>query len=89
MQIVITNALLLVIASGVGYLVAQGRPHWFRFREMRGSFLSGMIVALLLAASLRTAALVYGPTAMLSVISVLGGLILGIWLGQRTPRTHR
>ncbi|MFP4437271.1 MAG: hypothetical protein ACLFVO_08480 [Chloroflexaceae bacterium] len=89
MQALITNLLLLVIASGIGYLVAQWRPHWFRVREMGGTLLPGLIVALLLAAALRAAAVVYGPGAMFSIISVIGGLVLGIWLAQRTTRTQR
>ncbi len=89
MQVLITNLLLLVIASGIGYLVAQWRPSWFRVREMGGNLLPGLIVALLLAAALRAAAVVYGPGAMFSIISVIGGLVLGIWLAQRTTRTER
>ncbi|NJM07471.1 hypothetical protein HC891_16755 [Candidatus Gracilibacteria bacterium] len=43
----------------------------------------GWIVVLLLAAALRAAAVVYGPEAMLFVLSAVGGFALGAWLGQR------
>lgn len=89
MQVLITNLLLIVIAGGCGYLIGQWRPNWFRFEGMGGVFLPLWIVALLLAAALRAAAVVYGPEAMFFVISVIGGFVLGIWLARRATRTSR
>lgn len=89
MQILITNLLLIVITGGIGYLIAQSRPHWFRLQEIGGSYLSGLISVLLLAGAMRAAAVIYGPAAMLSIISVIVGFVLGIWLARRTTNTLR
>lgn len=83
MQIFITNVLLLVIAGGVGYLVAQGRPEWFGPELRQRLLFVGWIVALLLAGVLRAAALVYGPGAMFGILSLGGGFALGVWMGLR------
>jgi hypothetical protein len=89
MQILITNALLLLMTGGIGYLVGQGRPDWFG-PEMRSRLLfAGWIIALLLAGALRAAALVYGPEAMFAVLSVVGGFALGVWYALRAPEPKR
>jgi hypothetical protein len=75
--------LLLVIAGGVGYLVGQGKPEWFG-PQLRQRLLSGgWIIALLLAGSLRAAALVYGAGAMFGILSLAGGFALGAWMAVR------
>lgn len=89
MQIVITNVLLLVIAGGVGYLVGQGRPQWFGPEFRQRLFFIGWIVALLLAGALRAATLVYGPSAMFAILSLLGGFALGVWVALRPGRPRR
>ncbi len=89
MQMLITNLLLIVITGGIGYLVAQARPHWFRLQELGSFYLPGLISVLLLAGAMRAAAVIYGPAAMLSIISVIVGFGLGIWLARRTTRTLR
>lgn len=83
MQLLITNALLLVIAGGIGYLVAQNRPQWFGPEFRQRLFFMGWIIALLLAGALRAAALVYGPEAMFGLLALGGGFGLGVWLGLR------
>lgn len=86
MQILITNLLLLLLTGGVGYLVGQGRPQWFG-PELRDRLMfAGWIIVLLLAGALRAAALVYGPEAMLAVLTVVGGFVLGVWLALRPAR---
>jgi hypothetical protein len=89
MQLVITNVLLLIIAGGVGYLLGQGRPRWFGPEFRQRLFIVGWIVALLLAGALRAAALVYGPGAMLAVLSLLGGFAAGVWMAMRPPGRRR
>jgi hypothetical protein len=89
MQVLITNLLLIVITGGIGYLIAQSHPLWFRFQELGSSYLSGLISVLLLAGAMRAAAVIYGPTAVLSIISVIIGFVLGIWLARRTSNTLR
>lgn len=89
MQMLITNLLLIVITGGIGYLIAQSRPHWFRLQEINSFYLPGLISVLLLAGALRAAAVIYGPTAVLSIISVIVGFVLGIWLARRTTKTLR
>lgn len=79
MQIVISNVLLLIIAGGIGYLVAQGRPEWFSPEQRQRLFMVGWIVALLLAGALRAASLLYGASAMFSMLSILGGFAFGVW----------
>lgn len=92
MQILITNVLLLLITAGVGYLVGQARPQWFG-PELRDRLVfAGWIVALLLAGALRAAAVVYGPEAMLAVLTVVAGFALGVWYALRAangPRRRR
>lgn len=83
MQILITNVLLLVIAGGVGYLVAQGKPEWFGPELRQRLLFAGWIIALLLAGALRAAALVYGPGAMFGILSLAGGFALGAWMALR------
>lgn len=89
MQILITNVLLLVITGGVGYLVGQSRPHWFGPELRQRLLFTGWIIALLLAGALRAAALVYGPEAMFSVLSVAGGFALGVWFALRSAGSGR
>jgi hypothetical protein len=83
MQVLISNGLLIVVTGGIGYLIAQWRPTLFENLVQRGMMMVGWIVVLLLAAALRAAAVVYGPEAMLFVLSAVGGFALGAWLGQR------
>lgn len=89
MQILITNMLLLVIAGGVGYLVAQNKPEWFGPELRQRLFMVGWIVVLLLAGGMRAAALVYGPGAMFGLISLVGGFALGVWIALRPPGVRR
>jgi hypothetical protein len=89
MQILITNLLLLAIAGGIGYLVAQERPQWFGPEVRQRLFFMGWIIALLLAGAMRAAALVYGPAAMFSLLSLIGGFALGVWLGLRPAGSGR
>ncbi|PDW01903.1 hypothetical protein [Candidatus Viridilinea mediisalina] len=89
MQILITNILLLTIAGGIGYLVAQERPQWFGPEIRQRLFFLGWIIALLLAGAMRAAAIVYGPGAMFSLLSLIIGFGLGIWLGLRLADPDR
>jgi uncharacterized membrane protein YqgA involved in biofilm formation len=89
MQILITNLLLIVIAGGIGYLVGQNQPQWFGPELRQRLFMIGWIVALLLAGALRAAAVVYGASAMFSVLSMLIGFGLGIWIALRSPDSRR
>ncbi len=89
MQILITNALLLVIAGGIGYLIAQGRPQWFGPEFRQRLFFMGWIIALLLAGALRAAAFVYGPEAMFGLLSLGAGFGMGVWLGLRQMADSR
>ncbi|WP_129670437.1 hypothetical protein [Candidatus Chloroploca sp. Khr17] len=89
MQVLITNLLLLTIAGGIGYLVAQGRPDWFGPESRQRLFFMGWIIALLLAGALRAAAIVYGPASMFALLSIGGGFALGVWLGLRLLRAER
>lgn len=89
MQTLITNLLLLVIAGGVGYLVAQGKPEWFGPELRQRLLFAGWIIALLLAGALRAAALVYGPGAMFGILSLGGGFALGVWVGLRQAQPKR
>ncbi|RRR67363.1 MAG: hypothetical protein EI684_19105 [Candidatus Viridilinea halotolerans] len=88
MQILTTNLLLIVIAGGIGYLLAQERPQWFGPEVRQRLFFLGWIIALLLAGAMRAAALVYGPAAMFSLLSLLAGFALGLWLGLRLAATR-
>lgn len=89
MQTLITNVLLLVIAGGVGYLVAQARPEWFGPGMRQRLLVGGWIIALLLAGALRAAAVVYGPGAMFGIISLGGGFALGCWLALRPQQPRQ
>lgn len=89
MQTLITNLLLLVIAGGAGYLVGQGRPQWFGPEFRQRLLFAGWIIALLLAGALRAAAVVYGPEAMLAVLTVVAGFALGVWLALRPASPRR
>jgi|GEM_PF-3528985 len=89
MQTLVTNLLLLVIAGGVGYLVAQARPEWFGPELRQRLLVVGWVIALLLAGALRAAALVYGPGAMFGIISLAGGFALGAWLALRPSQPGR
>jgi hypothetical protein len=89
MQFLITNALLLLLTGGVGYLLGQAKPQWFGPELRDRLFVAGWIIALLLAGALRAAAVVYGPEAMFAVISVVGGFAFGIWYALRSANRPR
>ncbi len=89
LQIFTSGLLLMIIGGGFGYLTFQWRPDWFGAQWRQSLFMVGWIIALLLAGSLRVAAVVYGPSGMFFVISVILGFALGIWLGRRVTDSVR